>query len=59
MTKVPLSEMTILDSENILHPLFSCQINKDVHLVTLQQAERSAQVMALLHRAIVVDQSVL
>lgn len=59
MTKVPLSEMTILDSENILHPLFSCQINKDVHLVILQQAERSAQVMALLHRAIVVDQSVL
>lgn len=41
----------------VLHPLFSCQINEDVHLVILQQAKRCTEVMAFLYRPIIVDQS--
>lgn len=49
----------MLDGKNVfvLHPFFSCQINEDVHLVILQQAECCTQVMAFLHRPIIVDQS--
>lgn len=53
------NDLFLKRSEKLLHPLFPRQVHKDVHVVVLQQAKGGAQVVTLLHRAVVVDQRVL